>query len=64
MVGLRVLSYGEDDPRTLRSMNEMLLVYMTCKNWEKAKEVGERLVNSLRPKKYDVDEGHLWRAAI
>jgi tetratricopeptide (TPR) repeat protein len=56
--------YGEDDPRTLICMNQVLLAFMGGKDWEEAKRVGERLVNNLRPKKYDVHDGHLWRVAI
>jgi hypothetical protein len=55
--------HGEADPRTLRCMNEILLAYMSAKNWEAAKEVGERLVRNLRPIK-DMDGGQFWRAAI
>lgn len=56
--------YGEEDPRTLKMMNQMLLVYMTSQDWECARTIGERLVKGLQHQKYDVDEGHLWRAAI
>ena len=56
--------YGEEDPRTLKMMNQMLLVYMTSQDWESARTIGERLVKGLQHQKYDVDEGHFWRAAI
>ena len=39
--------YGEEDPRTLKMMNPMLLVYMTSQDWESARTIGERLVKGL-----------------
>ena len=62
-LNFHVNMHGEADPRTLRCMNEVLLAHMSAKNWEAAKDVGERLVKNLHPIK-DMDDGHFWRAAI
>ena len=56
--------HGEDDPRTLEMMNQMSLVYMSDKDWESARTIGERLMKGLQHQKYDISEGNLWRAAI
>ena len=56
--------YGEDDPRTLEMMNKMLLVYMSGRDWESARTIGERLVKGLQHQKDDINEGNLWLVAI
>ena len=59
-----VSKHGENDLRTLEMMNKMLALYLTAQDWESARTIGERLVKGLKDQKYEVFEGHLWRAAI
>ena len=56
--------YGEEDIRTLKMMNKMLVGYMCSEDWESARTIGEQLVDRLQHQKYDIDEGHFWGAVI
>ncbi len=55
--------YGDSNDRTLRSMNSVLLAYMSASKWFKAQKVSDLLIKGLRPKKLEVDKAYFWRAA-